>query len=299
MPQASPDATPDGGGRAAEAALTPCPLADSASPFPSNGKALLNLEGQLRQAEQLAAYGELAAEAVHEISNLTTIVLFNAQLLRESQERQDKVNKYVDPILRASSFVATLCNQLRNLSRPERPRPRAVDLVEVARGTCQLLERIVGRAFTFEYGSDLPLWVFTDPGNISQVLINLVLNARDATDEETGRIAVRVGVVPGEEPEQAWRFIDVQDNGHGMSPEVRQQLFKLFFTTKPSGRGTGLGLVTVQRMVQEMQGRMELATEAGHGTRFRILLPPAEPPDPDAITPSAAQGTVAKTNHEP
>jgi two-component system, cell cycle sensor histidine kinase and response regulator CckA len=298
MPQASPDATPDDGGPAVEAALTSCPLADSASPFPSGGKALLHLEGQLRQAEQLAAYGELAAEAVHEVSNLTTIVLFNAQLLRESQERQDRVNKYIDPILRASSRVATLCNQLRNLSRPECPRPRAIDLVEVVRDTCQLLERIVGRAFTFAHGSDRSLWAFADPGNINQILINLVLNARDATDEETGRIAVRIGAVPSEKLEQTWRFIDVTDNGHGISPEVRQQLFKLFFTTKPAGQGTGLGLVTVQRMVQEMQGRMELASEPGHGTRFRILLPPAEPPNPDASAPSAAQGTVAKTEHE-
>lgn len=286
-----PDLADAAAGDNAEAGFTPCPPPDSTDPFPPDARNLRTLEGQLRMAERLAAYGQLAAEAVHEISNLTTIVLFNAELQRESQAREGRVDRFVGPMLRAATLVCGLCRQLRNLAHPEAPEPRVVDLGQVVGEIAQLLKQVVGREFAFACEAGRPLWVRVDPAGINQVLINLVLNARDATPEDGGRVAIRVGVLAGGAPRREWRFIDVTDNGHGIAPEVRRQLFQPFFTTKPVGQGTGLGLVMVQRLVEEMRGHLELASAPGEGTRFRLLLPPCDaPPSP---APDAGEGPGA------
>jgi two-component system cell cycle sensor histidine kinase/response regulator CckA len=240
-------------------------------PGRARARAESTLDVHLGRMQRLVMQGELAATAVHEISNLQTIVLFNAGLLREQHREDAAVLKYIDPLLHAASLVATLCNQLRNLARPVEALPQRLDLNETAQGTCRLLERIIGRKLTFT-GAGGPVPVLADPGQIDQMLINLVLNARDATPEEGGVIDVRVRAGSGPRARHA---LEVEDNGTGMTPEVKARLFRKFFTTKEPGRGTGLGLVTVQRMMRNLGGRIELRSRAGQGTRFRLLFPPA------------------------
>lgn len=241
------------------------------------------LDVRLRRLQRLVAQGELAATAVHEISNLQTIVLFNAGLLREQRKDDEVVRKYIDPLLHAASLVATLCNQLRNLARPVEATPQVLDLGEAAQGTCRLLERIISRRLIFE-GAASPATVLADPGQIDQILINLVLNARDATAEEGGTITVRVRAGAGP---RARHSLEVEDNGSGMTPAVKARLFTKFFTTKEPGRGTGLGLTTVQRMMSELGGRIEVRSRVGHGTRFKLLFPPAAPrPTQNEAAPS-------------
>lgn len=223
---------------------------------------------QLRRLQRLVMQGELAATAVHEISNLQTIVLFNAGLLREEQRGQPDILRYVEPLLHAAGMVATLCNQLRNLARPVDPFPEQLDLAEVAFGTHRLLEQIIGRELDFKAPPSGPVTVLADRGQIEQMLINLVLNARDATDPDHGRIVVRVGGGRGREP-----WLEVADNGSGMTPEVKARLFEKFFTTKEPGRGTGLGMAMVQRLLEEMGGRIEVWSRVGRGTRIRLIFP--------------------------
>jgi two-component system cell cycle sensor histidine kinase/response regulator CckA len=229
-------------------------------------------EENLDHVQRLVMQGELAATAVHEISNLQTIVLLNAGLLREAQKDNPAVTRYVDPLLHAAGLVATLCSQLRNLAHPGEGEPRRVDLRETAQATYQLLEQIMGRELAFEDVSGRPLPVWADPGHLDQMLINLVLNARDATPEERGRIAVRVGALSG-----GRSFLEVADNGTGMTPAVRANLFRKFFTTKQRGRGTGLGLSTVHRLLQGMGGRIEVRSRVGQGTRLRLVFPRVSP----------------------
>jgi signal transduction histidine kinase len=216
--------------------------------------------------------GELAATAVHEISNLLTIVLFNAGLLRERHKENPQEARYIEPILHAATLVATLCGQLRNLAHPGEARTKTVDLVEAAQGTFRLLEQIMTRELVFEAPGDGPVHVAADPAHIDQMLINLVLNARDATSDETDRITVRVGRSPG-----TGSYIEVADRGTGMTAEVKRQLFRTFFTTKPAGRGTGLGLVTVQRLMHGMGGSIEIKSHAGKGTCVRLAFPAPAP----------------------
>ena len=235
------------------------------------------LDEHLRRMQRLVMQGELAATAVHEISNLQTIVLFNAGLLREEHKADPAILRHVEPLLHAATLVATLCNQLRNLARPLEGYPQRLDLNETALRVHGLLQRIIGRELTYSATGVAPVTIVADAGQVEQMLLNLVLNARDATAEEGGRISVHVGTGRGNRP-----FLEVADNGTGMTPEVKAKLFRKFFTTKEHGRGTGLGLATVRRMLEGMGGRIELRTRPGHGTRMRLVFPPA-PPEPAEI----------------
>ncbi|MES1167896.1 MAG: HAMP domain-containing sensor histidine kinase, partial [Oleiharenicola lentus] len=221
--------------------------------------------------QHLAIQGELAATAVHEISNLQTIVLFNAGLLREKFRDNPAIVNYIDPLLHAATMIATMCSQLRNLARPVEARPQLIDLGEISSGAYRLLERIIGRKLTFVRRQNDPIIIVADAAQIEQTLINLVLNARDATAPDGGQIVVRVGTGTPKRPGRPW--LEVEDNGTGMSASVKARLFTKFFTTKEPGRGTGLGLVTVRRLLEAMGGEIELRSRVGHGTRIRLLFP--------------------------
>ncbi len=227
------------------------------------------LDVRLRHLQRLVVQGELAATAVHEISNLQTIVLFNAGLLREQYRTDPGVMKYTEPLLHAATVITTLCNQLRNLAHPAEAPPELLDLNEAAQGACRLLERIIGRELDY-VPAGAPVTVLAAPGQIEQMLINLVLNARDATTEAGGAITVRVSVGRGTR-RRPW--LEVEDNGTGMPPAVLKRLFRKFFTTKEPGRGTGLGLVTVQRLMHDLGGSVVVRSRVGRGTRFRLLFP--------------------------
>ncbi|MBI2510467.1 MAG: HAMP domain-containing histidine kinase [Opitutae bacterium] len=231
---------------------------------------------RLRELQRLVAQGELAASAVHEISNLITLVLLNAGLLRQKHGQEPEIARYVDPMLHACDAASSLCGQLRNLSRPPEAQPREFDLVARVQDTLRLLQQVLARELVCALPS-LPLPVFADPAHIDQILINLVLNARDATTED-GRIVVRVGAVGEAAPHRQPRFLEVEDNGRGMDANTQRQLFRLFFTTKPAGRGSGIGLATVQYLTEQSRGTIELDSAVGRGTRLRIVFPPPEVP---------------------
>lgn len=227
---------------------------------------------RLPRMQRLAVHGELAATAVHEINNLQTIVLFNAGLLRERHGDDPEVLRFIEPLLHAGKMIASMCSQLRLLANPaEEPEEQAqlADLAEIARGTQRLLEQIIRRRVSFVREAKGPLLIMADSGQVEQMLINLVLNSRDATTPKTGRITVRVGRnARGNRP-----WLEVEDNGTGMTSQVKAKLFTKFFTTKPPGRGTGLGLVTVRRLLEAMGGHLSLHSRAGHGTRIRLTFP--------------------------
>lgn len=247
-----------------------------------------DFEEQLRHVQRLVLQGELAATAVHEISNLLTIVMFNAGLLRLEHQHAPDTLKRVDPILHATNVISSLCSQLRNLSRPTPAQLRVVDLVEITRRTFTLLDQIMLRELVLETEGDGPVLITADPAHIDQILVNLVLNARDATTDNTGRIVVRVGHRPAAHRAERRRYLEVSDNGAGMTPQVRRRIFQAFFTTKALGRGTGLGLVTVRRLVQGMGGTIRLTSQPGQGTCVRLLFPPPSPDDLSAVAPPAS-----------
>lgn len=221
--------------------------------------------------QRLVIQGELAATAVHEISNLQTIVLFNAGLLREQHKDDPAILNYIDPLLHAATMIAAMCGQLRNLAHPVEAQSQLVDLGDISSGAYRLLDRIIGRKLTFKRMQSTPLLIVADPSQLEQMLINLVLNSRDATAYEGGRITVRVGRDAAGRNGRPW--LEVEDNGTGMSAAVKAKLFRKFFTTKEPGRGTGLGLVTVRRLLEAMGGHIKVYSRPGHGTRIRLSFP--------------------------
>ena len=248
-------------------------------PHSARSKSRPNRENErLRRLQRLVIQGELAATAVHEISNLQTIVMFNAALLRERHKGNPEVIGYVEPLLHAATMIATMCSQLRHLAHPVEAQSQVVDLTAICEGACRLLEKIIGRKLIFENTRPHPVLVVADPSQVEQMLINLVLNSRDATDLEHGVITVRVG--PDGASNRPW--LEVQDNGTGMPARVKARLFTKFFTTKPPGRGTGLGLVTVRRLLEAMGGRIVVRSREGHGTRIRLVF----------IAPTAARAAA-------
>lgn len=236
---------------------------------------------RLRRLQRLVIQGELAATAVHEISNLQTIVLFNAALLRERHKGNPEVIGYVEPLLHAANMIATMCSQLRHLAHPVEAQAQVMDLAAVCEGACRLLEKIIGRKLVFEPGRAGPVLVVADPSQVEQMLINLVMNSRDATPPEEGVIIVRVG--PDRETRRPW--LEVEDNGTGMPPRVKARLFTKFFTTKPAGHGTGLGLVTVRRLLEAMDGRVVVHSRVGRGTRIRLVFAAPSPAQAAAYVP--------------
>lgn len=254
--------------------MPPRPTTTASRPRPRKAPAAIaEFDEQMRQVQRLAMQGELAATAVHEISNLLTIVLLNAGLLRERHQNNPAELQYVEPLLHSATVITKLCSQLRNLSHTAATAVEVINLVETAEGTFRLLEQIMPRKLVFAAPAHEGVFTHGDPAHIDQILFNLVLNARDATPDEGGLITIRVIPVAG----GRGGCIAVEDNGTGMTAEVRRKLFNPFFTTKPPGEGTGLGLVTVQRLMHGMGGRITLSSRLGRGTRVRLFFPPPKP----------------------
>lgn len=231
-----------------------------------------SLEEQLRRAQRLTAQGMLAAMTAHEIKNYLGIALGHTQLLRE---RQPVLADALAPIIRAIDAAGKIGRQLFQLAQPEgATAARLFDLAVAARATCELMEPLLGRRLTLAPPSDDKITVFADPTHLDQVLVNLLLNARDATDDRHGEIAVRVSLGPADKGRAPVRVLEVVDNGVSISPAAQRRLFESYFTTKPKGRGTGLGLASVRKMVREAGGELEFQSESGRGTTVRIVLPP-------------------------
>jgi len=234
---------------------------------------LRSLEEQLRRAQRLSAQGMLAAMTAHDVTNSLGVALGHATLCRELHADDAALRAQFDPIIHAIKLAGSICNQFRNLATDASAAGcDEIDLVETARAGFQMLERVVERELVFEAPAQrLP--VIADPTLIEQILVNLVLNARDATGPQ-GRIAVRVRSQPSDDA-AAPVILEVEDNGVGIPPEIQRNLFKAFFTTKRRGRGTGLGLASVLKLVKEMGGELELDSVPGRGTAMRIVLPRA------------------------
>ena len=254
------------------------------------------LQDQLQHAMRMEALGRLAGGVAHDFNNLLTAISGNL----ECAEMDLPVDSSVLPLLseasRASQSAASLVRQLLSFSRRQLVEPRVIDIRETIGKLHSMLARVIGEhiALRCALPKDLGL-VELDPGQLEQVLMNLVVNARDAmptggqlsietSNVEPGRHACskHAGAKPG-----AFVLLRVSDTGCGMSDAVKEHLFEPFFTTKPLGRGTGLGLSTTFGIVEQAGGCIEVQSEPGRGTSFAIHLPRA-PAAASKAAPSAA-----------
>jgi PAS domain S-box-containing protein len=240
------------------------------------------LEAQVRQAQRMEALGQLAAGVAHDFNNLLTIISGYSELVADALPAGSDARELVAQIRDAGDRGTALTRQLLAFSRQSILEPMIVDLGDVVRGNEQLLRRLIGESIRLSTRLDPGAGsVKVDPGQVSQVLMNLASNARDAmpaggeltirteggeVDAETA--AKHPAVVPGR-----YVVLAVGDTGSGMTPEVQARIFEPFFTTKGPTDGTGLGLATVHGIVQQSGGFVEVESVPGEGTVFRLYFP--------------------------
>jgi two-component system, cell cycle sensor histidine kinase and response regulator CckA len=269
-------------------------------------------DAELRHAQKVDALGRLAAGVAHDFNNLLTVIIGHSEVLRQELARADRahtaleLNGDIAAISEAAERAAGLTAQLLAYGRREIAAPRRLILSEQVATLEQLLRRTLGADVEIEQQLEATGAVFADPGQLGQVIMNLILNARDALGA-SGRIRLAtrdvVGEAPGAAREQsveeaaepatrpgAWVVLSVSDDGHGMSDEVKARMFEPFFTTRadrPGMQGTGLGLATVQRVANDAGARIAVESAPGRGTTVSVFFPRAEPPP--ALAPAAAK----------
>jgi two-component system cell cycle sensor histidine kinase/response regulator CckA len=243
------------------------------------------LEAQFLQAQKMDAIGQLAGGVAHDFNNILTGILAYCDLIVADREPNDPVRPDVEEIRKAAVSAASLTSGLLAFSRKQIIEPKFVALNTVVSDTGRMLERLVGEDIQIELHLEGDLWpLHADPGQLGQVLMNLVVNARDAMPRggqltiETENVVLdqqyvgtHFAVVPG-----SYVMLAVSDTGVGMSSEVQARLFEPFFTTKEVGRGTGWGLASVYGIVKQHKGNIWVYSEVGQGTTFKIYLPRAE-----------------------
>jgi signal transduction histidine kinase/ActR/RegA family two-component response regulator len=266
--------------------------------------ALRQSEDQLRQAQKLDAIGRLAGGVAHDFNNLLTIILSYTQLLRKSMPSESPMRADLDQVDEAARRAGTLTHQLLAFSRKQVLQPRVIELPGVVEGIEPMLSRLVGEDIELRAMVRPPVSrVKADPGQIEQVLLNLVANARDALPKG-GTVTITTQNVATMEGENRpldgmrpgpWVLLTVHDTGVGMDEATKARIFEPFFTTKEPGRGTGLGLAMVYGIIKQSGGFIWVDSAPGRGTTFRVYLPPVEdvgaPLAVPAAPPPAPRGT--------
>ncbi len=242
------------------------------------------LEAQLRQAQKLEAVGQVAGGVAHDFNNLLTVQLGALELMKELPDLPEEARALADEVEQGARSAAALTRQLLAFSRRQILRVTRGDLTALVEGFLGMLRRVLPEHVQLELAPAAgPLWLDADVAMTQQVLMNLVLNARDAMPEG-GRVrlacdAVEVAGPSGGEAGEArpGRYVrlTVADEGHGMDEATQRRLFEPFFTTKPAGRGTGLGLATVYGIVKQHGGWIQVESRPGQGSTFRVHWPAA------------------------
>ena len=242
----------------------------------------LKLEAQLRQAQKLEAVGCLAAGIAHEFNNLLTVIQGHTDLLSGKPLGTRSAGESITRIAQASQRAASLTRRLLAFSHKQPVQFKPVQLSAAVRGLAKMLGQLIGETYQLQLDCvpDLPA-VRADEANVEQILINLAVNARAAMpDGGTIRVAtclVELDEAMARESLEArpGRFVclTISDTGCGMSPEVLGRIFDPFYTTKEVGKGTGLGLSMVHGVVQQHAGWIEVASEVGKGSTFKVFLP--------------------------
>lgn len=258
------------------------------------------LESQLRQAQKLESIGQLAAGIAHDFNNLLTVQEGYLSMLLEEPSLPPRQLDLLRPVATACEQAASLTRQLLLFSRKQAFQPALLNLNQIVETIAKMLQRILGEDIELSLKlSQDPPFVQADPGMMEQILMNLAINARDAmpaggsltieterTRLDESAAAKRPNAQPG-----AFCRLAVSDTGVGIAPEAQEHLFEPFYTTKPAGKGTGLGLATVHGIVAQHHGWIELQSAVEAGSTFSVYLPAAAQTSPGDAAPEATAAT--------
>jgi PAS domain S-box-containing protein len=240
------------------------------------------LHAQLLQAQKMEAVGRLAGGVAHDFNNILGVILGNAEMALDALPPGSVLRQELDEIVKAAKRSEELTRRLLAFARKQTASPKVLDLNHTVGGMLRMLSRLIGEDIDISLDRAEGLWpVRMDPSQLDQVLANLVVNARDAI-EGVGKVTIETantvfdeaycaehrGFVPGD-----FVMLAVSDSGRGMTADIKQHLFEPFFTTKEVGKGTGLGLATVYGIIKQNDGFINVYSEPGEGTTFRLYFP--------------------------
>ncbi|MCS0496135.1 response regulator [Ancylobacter sp. MQZ15Z-1] len=262
------------------------------------------LEAQFAQSQKMQAVGQLAGGVAHDFNNVLTAIIGYSDLLLANSRPTDPSFQDVMQIKQNANRAAGLVRQLLAFSRRQTLRPQVLNLGDVMSDLSMLLRRLLGETIKLEVKEGRDLWpVKADLNQFEQVVVNLAVNARDAMPDG-GSLTIRTRNVSADEVEQYGEageagvpradhvLVEVVDTGTGIPPAILDKIFEPFFSTKEVGKGTGLGLSTVYGIVKQTGGTLQVESELGHGTTFRVFLP-RHVPDVVEIAPKAVEAEPA------
>jgi len=240
------------------------------------------LQTQLLQAQKMESVGRLAGGVAHDFNNMLGVILGHVEMAEEQTHPADPLLYDLQEIKKAATRSADLTRQLLAFARKQTVSPKIIDLNATVESLLKMLRRLIGEEIELTWLPGSDLWpVKLDPTQVDQILANLTINARDAISG-IGKISIEtanlvldkeyctdhIGFTSG-----CYVLLMVSDSGCGMDRDTREHIFEPFFTTKEIGRGTGLGLATIYGIVKQNSGFINVYSEPGQGTTFRILLP--------------------------
>src|SRR5581483_167820 len=266
-----------------------------------------SLEEQLRQAQKMESVGQLAAGVAHDFNNILTIIQGHSGLLMSRPNLSPAMTTSIQAVSFAAERAASLTRQLLMFSRKQVIQPRILDLKEVVSNMSKMLQRLLGETITLTCKSapHLPS-MHGDSGMMEQILMNLAVNARDAMTRG-GELVIRTDAVQIDEAYAKYKSearpglfvcLQVTDTGDGMDAATMKRIFEPFFTTKEAGKGTGLGLATVYGIVKQHSGWIDVASEVGKGTTFRIFFPATSKAAPDSTEDTTVTVKPVRGGHE-
>ena len=261
----------------------------------------------LAQSQKMQSIGRLAGGVAHDFNNMLNVIMGHTELALDCLSKDNPMRANLDEVLKAAQRSANLTRQLLAFARKQTIIPKSLNLNDTIESMIKMLERLIGEHIKLVWNPGKKLkQVLVDPVQIDQLLANLIVNARDAINNEAGIITIETRDVKFDE-EYCRRYTDcsagnyvmlaVSDNGCGMTKETKEKIFDPFFTTKDVGEGTGLGLATVYGIVKQNKGFINTYSELGRGTTFKIYLPVYEN-DQDSIEPKSAQDIQSNLGRE-
>ena len=242
----------------------------------------IRMESQLTQAQKIESVGRLAGGVAHDFNNMLSIILGNAEMILQELEKTDPIAAQMQEIHKAARRSTELTRQLLAFARKQTIDPKVIDLNSTLEAMLKMLKRLIGEDIDLVWLPGDGLWlVKIDPSQIDQILVNLCINSRDAI-QGVGKVTIETRNVVFDEQycrdhaecsPGSYVIVAVSDNGCGMDKEALSNLFEPFFTTKAKGQGTGLGLATVYGIVRQNNGFINVYSEPGSGTTFKVYIP--------------------------
>ena len=247
---------------------------------------LLQKESQLRQSQKMEALGSLAGTVAHDFNNLLAVIVGYGELIQSKLSAGDPLEHYANSILHAASRGSDLTKQLLAFTRQQVIQPKVLNLNQTLLELRKLIERVLGETVKLHIQCEENLHpILADQGQFDQVIMNIVINARDALSSTGGAISIKAYNTSILESSQFKNvgasfnsygpgvMIEIQDTGSGIPPEILPRIFEPLFTTKDKGKGTGLGLATVLGIIEQSQGGIQVESDVGKGTTFKMFFP--------------------------